>query len=76
MVRIPVTAAQLREYEVGERGPTALLDATAALADHIRKHTPGDPGPVSRLAALDDLVRFKQRLDAASLAFTRRSRTR
>jgi hypothetical protein len=60
--------------EVRERGPAVLLHATAGLADHMRTHLPGGPRLPSDLTALGDLIRFKQRLDAASLAFHRRSR--
>lgn len=60
--------------ELNEHGPVALLHATAALADHMRAHLTAGARSSTRVVDLDDLIRFKQRLDAASLAFNRRSR--
>lgn len=60
--------------QMREHGPAVLLTAVDAQRAHMRAVDPSWPDPASRASDLQDLIRFKQRLDAASLAFTRRSR--
>jgi hypothetical protein len=57
-------------------GPDVLLAATSAMWQRLRAIDPHWPSAQSRAGDLEHLVRFKQRLDAASLAFTRRPRAR
>lgn len=59
-----------------EHGPGGLLRATDGQRQHMRAIDPTWPGAAARAADLEHLIRFKQRLDAASVAFTGRTRPR
>jgi len=59
-----------------DEGPGALLAASSAMWQRLRVLDPSWPSAESRAADLEHLIRFKQRLDAASRTFTRRPRPR
>lgn len=59
-----------------QEGAGALLRATDGLRRYVQAADPTWPTADLRARELEDLIRFKQRLDAASHALTHRSRSR
>jgi hypothetical protein len=59
-----------------EDGAGALLHATDGLRRYVQSVDPSWPTSEHRARELEHLIRFKQRIDAASHALTRRSRPR
>jgi hypothetical protein len=57
-------------------GPGALLHAVDGLRRYLQAVDPGWPTSDDRARELEDLIQFKQRLDAASHALTGRPRPR
>ena len=59
-----------------QEGAGALLRATDGLRRYIEAVDPSWPTAEARARELDHLIQFKQRIDAASHALTRRPRPR